>query len=256
MPKILIQAAILQNIHLSPSIKQMTIAAPLLAQTAQPGQFVHVKAAGHPEPLLRRPLSIAGVNREAGTLTLIYRIVGKGSAMLAGLKPGTDLLDCLGPLGQGFALRGEKPLLIGGGIGIAPLLFLAQCLCPLPAEIIIGGRTQGELTFWQPLFKDACQHIHITTDDGSLGVKGLTVDILPQMLDRKFDMIYACGPQPMLRAVAAIAGERRVPCQVSLEERMACGIGACLVCTCNAVSGSKKKVCSDGPVFWAEEIVL
>jgi dihydroorotate dehydrogenase electron transfer subunit len=139
-------------------------------------------------------------------------------------------------------------------MGIAPLVFLASALCPRPIEILMGGRTLQEM-FWADIFSELCQKVHITTDDGTLGTRGFTLDMLPQVLEKgHYDMIYTCGPEVMMRGVAKLAQQFTVPCQVSLEEHMACGVGACLSCTCQASDGKRRKICSDGPVFWSEEV--
>jgi len=137
---------------------------------------------------------------------------------------------------------------------LAPLVFLAGALCPRTIEVLMGGRNEEEM-FWPPIFNQMCQNLHITTDDGTLGKQGITLDLLPELLQTgKFDMIYTCGPHMMMDGVARLAKEYNIPCQVSLEEYMACGVGGCLSCTCATNDGSRKKVCTDGPVFWAEEV--
>lgn len=235
-------------------VKQLTFQSPEIAAQALPGQFIHIRVADSYQPLLRRALSIADIDRNAGLVTVIYRIVGSGTACLAKLPAGT-FIDCLGPLGHGFTVDCKHPLLVGGGMGLAPLVFLARTLCPNPVEILMGGRTRQEM-FWTDIFSKLCQNIHITTDDGTLGSRGITLDILPELLDKgNYDMIYTCGPRPMMEGVAGLAGRLNIPCQVSLEEHMACGIGACLSCTCAANDDTRRKICSDGPVFWAEEVL-
>ncbi len=253
MSKMIVKAPVVQQREIAKSVYQLTLHSPELTQQAVPGQFIHLRVTENYQPLLRRPLSISSVNRDAGTLSTIYRIVGQGTMQLSTFK--TDaIIDCMGPLGKGFDLQCHTPLLIGGGMGLAPLVFLAQRLCPRPLEILMGGRNEQEL-FWQTVYRDICDKIHITTDDGSLGRRGFTVDILPDLLDKgTFDRIYACGPRPMLEAIAAIAKQFAIPCQVSLEEHMACGVGACLSCTCAGTDGKRRKVCTDGPVFWAGEV--
>lgn len=254
MPKVAINCAVLAHRIITDDVSEVIVFAPEIAQKALPGQFVHVKITDG-EPLLRRPISISNVDAAAGTLSLIYRIVGKGTAVLAKLKQG-DLVNCLGPLGHGFDLNCERPLLVGGGMGIAPLIFLAQRLKSKYTTVLLGGRNKAEM-FWTPLYKDYAKEIFITTDDGSMGEKGFTVDLLPKLLkENEYDRIFVCGPQIMMEMVAKIAMAANVPCQVSLEKHMACGIGACLSCTCEAKDdGKRKKVCTDGPVFWAREVL-
>ena len=253
MPKLAIDTKIVEHNHISDNVKELVLSAPQIVEQAKPGQFIHLKITDGNDPLLRRPISIASVDLDKGLLTLIYRIAGKGTKKLATLKQG-DIVNCLGPLGNGFDLNCQKPLLVGGGIGMAPLIFLAQRLVPCNIDILMGGRTKTEMC-WHELFQDIVEEIHVTTDDGSLGTKGFTVDVLPDLLKTgKYDTIYVCGPHIMMEKVSAIAKEYNIPCQVSLEKHMACGIGACLSCTCQTNDGKRKKVCTDGPVFFAEEV--
>jgi dihydroorotate dehydrogenase electron transfer subunit len=254
LPKVIEHAVLTEHRSLGESVRWLTLKAPQVAKAALPGQFVHVRIGRTFDPLLRRPMSIAAANHSEGTISLIYRIVGRGTAELARLQPGEEL-DVMGPLGTGFDLNAQQPLLVGGGMGLAPLLFLAQELCPRPVSVVMGGRTATEL-YWQHLFAAICQNIHITTDDGTLGRQGVTLDLLPDLLkDKLFDKIYTCGPYPMMTGVARLARSRGIVCQISLEDYMACGMGACLSCTCAATDGTRRKICTDGPVFDAEEVL-
>jgi dihydroorotate dehydrogenase electron transfer subunit len=254
LPKMVVEAQIISNAEIGVNVKELVVYAPEIAAQALPGQFVHVRVNHSYHPLLRRPLSISNTDREAGTVSTIYRIVGQGTADLAALDA-KDSVNTLGPLGNGFAINGQRPLLVGGGMGLAPLVFLAGALCPRPLEILMGGRTKEEM-FWQDMFRTMCNNIHITTDDGTLGTCGVTLDVLPDLLKYgAFDMIYTCGPRVMMDGVAKLAREHNIPCQVSLEDYMACGIGGCLSCTCATTNGLRKKVCTDGPVFWAQEVI-
>lgn len=253
MTRRLEQATVTSQRRIITDVYEIILKAPSIARSAVPGQFIHLKVNNLSQPLLRRPISIAGIDSAAGTLTLIYRVIGQGTELLSRVCPG-DQLDCLGPLGCGFNLEATRPLLIGGGMGLAPLAGLAGQLCPRPTTVLMGGRTKEEL-FWEEIFQASCQSIHITSDDGSIGAQGFTVDVLPRLLaTEKFDQIYTCGPQPMMKQVAQIASQHNIPCQVSLEEYMACGIGGCLACTCAGTDGKRRKVCTEGPVFWAQEV--
>ena len=254
MNKTCVKAQVLEHNKIANDVLELILSVPEIAIMTNPGQFVHIRLHDTFDPLLRRPFSIADCNAAKGTLTLIYRVVGRGTAIMTRLKPG-DWLDCMGPLGQGFTLNGKRPLLVGGGMGLAPLIMLARTFCSQPATLLMGGRNEQEL-FWTEIFAGACPNIHITTDDGSVGHRGFTVDLLPELLSAEnFDMIYACGPHAMLKGVAEISACHNVPCQVSLEEFMACGVGACLSCTCaDSTGGKRHKVCTDGPVFWAGEV--
>ena len=205
------------------------------------------------DPLLRRPISIAGADAVEGTLTLICRVVGHGTEFLSSVTTG-DILDILGPLGHGFDLDGKRLLLVGGGIGLAPLLFAAARCCPKPVEVLAGGRTCDEM-FWADLFRNTCEKVHVATDDGSLGICGTCADALPGVLKKgRFDRVLTCGPRPMMQRVASEAAKLGIRTQVSLEEHMACGLGACRACTCAATDGGLRQVCKDGPVFWSEEV--
>jgi len=236
---------------LAPTLRKLVLYLPQIAQIAQAGQFIHL-AVGI-DTLLRRPLSIADIDLKQKTLTVIYKIIGKGTKLLADKKV-AESLDCLGPLGQSFILQGDRPLLVGGGIGTAPLLLLAKSLCPRPTEVLMGGRSAEDM-IWSPLFADMCQKLHVTTDDGTAGAQGFTIDLLPALLqNNSFDMIYTCGPKIMMAGVARLAKQAGIACQVSLEEYMACGVGACLSCTCAASNGGRVKICTDGPVFWSTEV--
>lgn len=254
MPKTITNATVIGQRVLNATTKLIEVYAPEIAKTAVPGQFVNVQVCKNTAPLLRRPFGVAGVNADNGTFIMIYRIIGEATHILAEVCSG-DKLSIVGPLGHGFAMEAERPLLVGGGLGLAPLLYLAEGFCAQnkPIEILMGGRSEEEL-FWTDLYEDICQNIHITTDDGSCGVQGTVIALLPQLLDSgKYDCVYVCGPVPMMQAVAEVAAEKNIKCQVSLEKYMACGLGACLSCSCSGI-GKRLKVCTDGPVFWAEEV--
>ena len=157
------------------------------------------------------------------------------------------------PFGRGFDMNVQHPLIVGGGLGLAPLLFLASAFGKGKAEIVMGGRCADEL-FWTKLYEEYCPVMHLTTDDGSCGTKGTVMAVLPELLaSGRYDALYVCGPVPMMKAVAEAAEKYGVKCQVSLEKYMACGLGACLSCSCSGI-GKRLKVCTDGPVFWAEEV--
>ena len=154
---------------------------------------------------------------------------------------------------HGFDLTAKHPLLVGGGLGLAPLLYLAKSFLQSDVEVLMGGRTASEL-FWQDLFNGSKITLYMTTDDGSLGTKGTVNALLPQLLKTgKYDCIYVCGPVPMMKAVVKVVEAAGIPCQISLEKYMACGFGACLSCACGGI-GKRLKVCTDGPVFWSTEV--
>ena len=232
---------------------KIVLDAPEITSQAQPGQFVQVKTSPLAIPLLRRPISIADI--KDNKLTLFYRLLGEGTNFLSHYKPG-ETVDILGPLGHGFKLEGKNPLLVGGGIGIAPLLYLARLFHPAtPADILLAGRCAAEM-FWVDIFKPFCKNIYITTDDGSMGTKGNAMALLPELLHSgQFDHLYTCGPDPMLKGVAKETQLQKIPAQLSLERYMCCGLGACLACACEGTDGKRLKVCLNGPVFNAGEVL-
>lgn len=217
-------------------------------QPVAPGQFVEVLVEDEPRVMLRRPISVHDADAEAGTLSLLVQIVGNGTRCLATLAEG-DSLNLVYPLGHGFTTAipaGSKALLVGGGAGIAPLLHLAKTLHAggVHCTVLLGGRTASLI----PVQDDFRPYgdLLLATDDGSLGHHGI-VTTHPAFTDT-YDIIYTCGPTPMMKAVARSAAERGLRCEVSLENMMACGVGACLCCVTDTDQGHRC-VCKDGPVF-------
>jgi dihydroorotate dehydrogenase electron transfer subunit len=242
---------IVTNELIAPSVYRMVINAPDIARRAVPGTFVHFGLLGGSAHILRRPISLAGADAAQGTITIVYRIAGEGTALMAVMKPG-ETLSCLGPLGKGFTITDKPVILIGGGVGVAPLLFLTEQLHKDKVTAIIGGKTAAEL-FWTDMFA-GCQ-IVTTTDDGSAGHKGFAPSVLAQVIaETGASLVCACGPTPMLRMTAEIAAQCGVDCEVSLEAYMGCGTGGCLGCVIDGRGGKRYKVCHDGPVFPAEEV--
>ena len=244
---------ILTQEALSAEVFRLTCHAPDIAAAARPGQFVMVRLAQGFDPLLRRPFSIHSRSAE-GSLSLLYKVVGKGTRLLSGLRPG-ELLDLLGPLGQAFTtIPVSQPVcLVGGGMGIAPLLFLAQEL-PNPKYILLGARNQAEVAPLVPFFAALNPvELSLATDDGTLGHKGYVPECLSKVLPQVHH-VYTCGPWNMMQAVVQRCQQAQVPCQVSLETHMACGMGACLGCVTAGAGGKQVHVCTDGPVFKAEDI--
>ncbi|MCL2095803.1 MAG: dihydroorotate dehydrogenase electron transfer subunit [Oscillospiraceae bacterium] len=229
-------------------VYSMLIDAPEIAEIAKPGQFIHVKCDSF---TLRRPISIA--SSKNNKIRICYDIRGGGTKWLSGLKGGDncDKIDVMGPIGNGFDISdaSKKVLLVGGGIGIYPLYSVAEVYGE-NAAVVLGFRTKERITF-EKEFKDCGVDLYIATDDGSYGVKGRAIDLVREFLDKNnnnIDIIMTCGPKAMLQGIALEAAKRNIRRQVSLEERMACGIGACLACVCR-VDGVNKRVCVDGPVF-------
>lgn len=244
---------VVSNAPLGAHLFSMTLAAPEIAACAMAGQFLHLSCGeGN---LLRRPISICAVEGER--IRIVFEVKGDGTRWLSTRKAG-DSVDVLGPLGRGFDLPalGKTPVLLGGGIGVPPMLQTARALAKTGASVtvITGARTRELCVLAEEL--SAFDHI-ACTDDGSLGVHGFVTDVLKEKLAGASG-VAACGPKPMLRAIAALCADADVPCQVSMEERMGCGIGACLVCACalRAQNGETSfgHVCKDGPVFDAREV--
>ncbi len=249
--KVTVDANIVSQQELYDQVFQLVVKAPEVAALAEAGQFVQLRILNS-SCLLRRPVGIAAADKEKGTVAFIYRVVGKGTKAISELKAG-DTINVLGPLGNGFDTIAKKPLIVGGGMGLSPVLFYAAVMQG-KADVLMGGKTAGEL-FWQDLFTGKVQEIFCTTDDGSLGTKGFTTTLLPELLEKKdYDLVVACGPEIMMKGIAKIAKEHGLRCQVSLEKRMGCGLGACLSCSIDTTDGKRKKVCKDGPVFEAREV--
>lgn len=244
---------ILSNEKVAEKIFRLIVDAPELAETARAGQFVQVKISD--EFTLRRPLGIAST--AGGKIKIFYRIVGHGTETLSRRRAG-ERLNILGALGNGFTPCGGKVLFVGGGMGLAPLLCAAETTMrnenSSPSDVLMGGRNSDEVAFWQAEFRPHVEEIFLTTDDGSIGKYGFVTDALPDVLAKKnYTAILTCGPEIMMRGVAKLAAEKNLPCEVSFEKRMACGLGACLSCSIDTVSG-RKKVCKDGPIFDAKEV--
>jgi dihydroorotate dehydrogenase electron transfer subunit len=243
--------------RITDQIVQLTVAAPRISGAAQPGQFVMIRVSGLLDPLLRRPLSIHRVLPD-GALVLLFKIVGRGTDILATMTAG-DQIDIIGPLGRGFDLRGDGPVcLVGGGMGIAPLLFLAEQRqrsgrCSQDDHVLIGAANRDELAPLAEEFSALGYGVQTATDDGSMGLHGFVPELLDGVL-ASVGRVYTCGPWPMMRAVAASCQLAGIACQVSLEARMACGLGACLGCTLKGAAGSYIHVCRQGPVVEAGEV--
>lgn len=241
----------------------LALGEPDLARLAKPGQFVYLKGGEGLDPLLPRPLSIHRIDRQEGTIHLLFQIKGKGTKALAELSSGARL-TILGPLGNGFSLaeKGRKVVLVGGGIGTAPLLALAEELankgCNL--RVILGYKDQDSMVAYKS-FAQVTPELLVATEDGSFGEPGRVTDLLKRLLsEEKTDQVYACGPEPMLQAVQEIVESQRIDCQLSLEARMGCGIGACMACVCGVKVKDEqlgyRKVCNEGPVFDSGEVVF
>ncbi len=246
---------ILRQEEIAPEIYSLWIQTDQIAEYAKAGQFVSIYC-DDKSRMLPRPISICEIDKKKGALRMVYRIAGKGTEEFSKKKAG-DSLDVLGPLGNGFPLKEKKAFLIGGGIGIPPLLELAKQL-KCEKQIVLGYRDSH--TFLLEELKEQGS-VYIATENGSLGTRGNVIDAI-RANHLEADIIYACGPTPMLRALKDFAGEQQMECWISMEEKMACGIGACLACVCRSAEVDahtnvhNKRVCKEGPVFDAREVEL
>ena len=255
MSKKQVMAEIIRHTSLSDGIFDMTLKAEEIAAEAKAGQFISVYL-NNKSKILPRPISICGIDKAAGTLRIVYRTVGDGTKELSDYKEG-ETVKILGPLGNGFTQKDKKAILIGGGIGIPPMLELMKQLdCEKTA--VLGYRDSD--MFLKDEF-ETVGDVVISTEDGSFGTKGNVIDAIKEQ-GVEGSIIYACGPTPMLRGIKAYAEEMGIEAQISMEERMACGIGACLACVCKSKDVDShshvqnKRVCKDGPVFDAREVEL
>ncbi|MCR4443339.1 MAG: dihydroorotate dehydrogenase electron transfer subunit [Peptococcaceae bacterium] len=257
------RGTVIENSQILTGLYRLRIALPALAAEAVPGQFVMVKTADSLEPFLKRPLSINRIDRENDSIALVYQVVGRGTELLSRVPAGREI-EVVGPLGNGFSWpeTARNVALIGGGAGVAPLVALAVELVKRGKTVhaLLGARSKNQLYGEQDFIELGCR-VRVATEDGSCGYRGMVTDLLDALNSQmRLDMVYCCGPPAMSKAVAAKTIEAGVPCQVSLEERMGCGIGACLGCVCK-VRGeggqpAYKRVCRDGPVFTGNEVIF
>lgn len=259
---VMVRAKLLAKKELINGIFKFGVNAPEIVKTAKPGSFLEIKVSNGTEPFLRRPISIYNMDEKSGLVEFIFQVKGEGTDLLSQKQVGDDI-DILGPLGKGtFKYEKYNKLgIIGGGIGIFPLYELAKLAKKDGKDVntYLGFRNKSLVTL-EKEFQDVSNKLVLATDDGSYANKGFAIDFLKKDIEEnKIDSIYACGPLPMLRAVKKLAQEKNIPCQVSLEEKMACGIGACLSC---AVKTAKSPVdapeywhvCKGGPVFDASTV--
>ena len=254
MGKLKMTAKVASQETLATDVYSLVLEAPEIASQAIAGQFVSVYTHDGSK-MLPRPISLCGIDREAGTLRLVYRVVGFGTKEFSQLAAG-DTVDILGPLGNGFMKSDKKAILIGGGIGIPPMLQLAKEL-DCEKSVVLGYRDE---IFLNEEFEPYAQ-VYMSSEDGQHGVKGNVIDAIKEYgVDGA--VIYACGPTPMLRGIKSYAMEKGIECQISMEEKKACGVGACLACVCKTKDMDEhsqvhnRRICKDGPVFYAEEVEL
>ncbi len=249
---------VLEHKDIGAGYRYLALEAPEIVKTAMPGQFVHVKVPGLEASALRRPFSI--FNAEGATLELLYKVVGRGTAAMAPLAVG-ETVNILGPLGHGFPTKADGvPLLVGGGFGVAPLYFLARKLkaAGLQPKLFVGGRTKADLLALDR-FAELGVEVVPATNDGSAGVQGLVTDPLDDEMirlkseGRAFEL-FACGPDPMLKAVAWRATGSKSKGWISMDRHMICGVGACYACIQKTVRGNSR-CCIEGPIFAAADLV-
>ncbi len=249
------KARVVEQIKLAEGVYSLRLLTKIVEE-AVPGQFINIFR-NDKSSLLPRPISICSIEKEYGTLRLVYRVVGEGTTEFSTLKIG-DYVEVMGPLGNGFPVEEGHAIVVGGGIGVPPMLELARQLTG-DVTAVMGYRNDDMFLIEE--FTDVAGDLIIATDDGSVGVHGTVVDAMSEY-GLTADVIYACGPKPMLRGVAQYAAEHDIKCFVSMEERMACGVGACLGCVCQSTEidnhshVKNKRVCKDGPVFLSTEVVL
>ncbi len=260
-------AGVVDSIDLAPEHPghfKITIKSSWIARNALPGQFIHVLPPSGAE-LLRRPFSIMSADTDTDEVTFLYRVIGEGTQLLASVRS-RDVLDCIGPLGNGFPVDYERPAIIaGGGVGIPPLVFLASKFIDAgyPGEnirVFLGARDQQTLVCTDDLNKLGIEPV-IATEDGSVGVEGFVTDAMTQSEPYATDsIVYACGPIPMLAAISKWSADRKLTCYVSLENKLGCGIGACLGCSIPVREPDSsihyERVCCDGPAFDASRVAF
>ncbi len=240
--------------EIAEGIFDFRVVCPEMAKDIQPGQFLHIACGG--KTFLRRPISIC--DSDSSVIRFIFEVKGEGTKELAATEVGAEI-DIMGPLGNTFIpeeVECKNPVIIGGGIGVFPLYKLTKQFDK--SKTILGFRSKDRVVMEDEFAK--ISDVTVCTDDGSYGYNGYAVNVLADYIkENKCDMIFSCGPTPMLRAVKKIAEEAGIKCRLSLEQRMGCGIGACLVCSCETIfdgTDKHKRVCKDGPVFWSEEVTL
>jgi len=248
------QGLVVRHNQVSRDMWELEFIAPAIAPEALPGQFVHIRSALGINPLLRRPLSLYDVDKKLGSITLLYKIVGTGTNLLTRIKT-KEYVDVMGPLGKGFSLppKGKRVVLIGGGVGIAPLVYLARVLSDrgYQVKVLHGVESRRQLVAFDKMRQIGVDFMP-STMDGSAGFKGLVTELLQKKINpSEVDYIYTCGPEIMMAAVADYARERAIEGELSMEEYMACGVGACLGCARKLKTDDESyvKICKDGPVF-------
>lgn len=250
-------AQIVSNEQAAERLYFIELHSPQIAHAIKPGQFVHMQIPGMPDKILRRPFSVFKADRTSGVLTILYQVVGAGTEHLSSLEAG-QTCSLIGPVGNTWAPpAGARCLLVAGGVGAAPLFMLAEELAQAAQglHVVLGAQTKGAhvtLASYEALPNTT---LAVATDDGSFGHAGFcTQPAQDAIASGNFGYVAVCGPEPLIKIVAGMAQEAGLPCEVSLERRMACGVGACLSCVVDTTAG-KKRCCVDGPIFQAAEVV-
>lgn len=252
--KVKCEAVILDQSKIAEGIYSMWLKAPQIAELARPGQFI-VLYSDDKSRMLPRPISLCEIDKNEGRLHIVYRVAGAGTKEFSEKKQG-ETIEIMGPAGNGFDRKEGRVVVMGGGIGIPPMLGLAESFSG-EVTAVLGYRSEQ---FLREEFEKTAE-VYVATEDGSDGIKGNVLDVMKQE-NIPADIIYACGPTPMLRAIKEYAEERDIECYLSLEEKMACGIGACLACVCGSKDKDEhsqvnnKRVCKEGPVFLSKEVTL
>jgi len=258
-------ATVVRNDQIAKEIYLMTLHAPEITSKSRTGQFVNLEVPHDGSRILKRPISISRIDADKGTMDLIVQVIGGGTRCVCEIVPG-EPISIVGPLGNGFLrFEEEKHLwLVGGGVGIAPLLMAAEVYKeqnPNGRLFVYLGYADGDKAYYQQAFDAYADEVYIATEDGSLGQRGFVTPLMENAIDggQVPSLVLACGPTPMLKAVQAIVNPRGIPCQLSLEARMGCGIGACLCCVVKIGTPQDweyKRVCANGPVFDSQEVLF
>ena len=249
---------LIRNYQMGPRIYMMELESSEIVNTIQPGQFIHVKVPGMEGHILRRPFSVYAKHPEQNMIEIMYQVVGFGTDHMTTLEPGATL-ELIGPVGHGWNIpeQAQHIMLVAGGVGSAPLFMLTKKAndAGLKIDLVLGAANKDMLTSYDRYAQLENVTLHCATDDGSFGHKGFVTGPVEKLLaENSYDYLACCGPEPMMRAVASMADAANVNYEVSLERRMACGVGACLSCVVDTIHG-KKRSCVDGPVFSGEEVL-
>ncbi|WP_028264196.1 dihydroorotate dehydrogenase electron transfer subunit [Atopobium fossor] len=250
---------VVDNVPVAAGLNKIVIKSDLLAQKIIPGQFVHIAVPGDASHIVRIPVSYSASDAQAGTVEIVYALVGEGTRRLAAMKPG-ECSDLVGASGNGWQIYDDdtRVLLVAGGVGVTPIIGLARELSDSHTtfDVVIGAQNKERLWGADEALAAGAAQVVVTTDDGSRGLKGFTTDGMKQLLNSySYDRVFTCGPQIMMKGIAQLAQDCNIACEVSLERMMTCGFGACHTCNVAMVAGGYKRCCTEGPVFDATEVM-